>query len=309
MDTLIRNLLGSLVFLIVGAAAGASDWSSRNSFDFGMTTNANLSKELPVSDSFARATTSNTVPFGSQTLGLRLSYIDYFQQSQNDALSLRLSDIIARPGSRWKYSGALVSQTYTSGNPGITDYSFTNAGFDLGAARDSQLNGPTGLEIGGGYRFRSYPSFSHRNDHTLFGAGTLDFEVSEKISAGTTSELGLMISTLPEYTRIYFELGGSLDWDLPSQWEWSNDLLLSMSSFPGRTVTATTVVTQKRGGSSKTLTGNESYSLFSFSSEIFRKQTETLKWGFGLYMTNQSSRSGYQDYSTTQALARLILSF
>ena len=109
---------------------------------------------------------------------------------------------------------------------------------------------------------------------------------------------------------MYLELGASADFLLPQRWEWSNELMVGQTGFTSRTVSTTTVVTQKRGVKSVgTVSENEAYSSFSLATELMRKQTLNFKWGVGLYSKQQSSKSGYEDYASLDVLARVMYWF
>lgn len=282
--------------------------SSRNTADLGVTSNANLTKENPTSDTYVRVTSSNSLVRGDDNLGLRLAYVDYAQENVNDMFSLRLSD--RRTSSNWSYTGALFTNVYTYGSsPGTTDNAFTNVGAEVRAER-SQAWLSNALEYGGGYRLRVFPSFDGRNDHTAFALATLDREMSSKLSLGAISEFGILLSSLSEYSRVYLDLGGTLDYQLPDSWTLTGDLTLSQSFFLNRTVTTATAVSRSRGsGATGSRTSAETYSSMALSAEGMRQQTENFKWGFGASVTNQSSASGSLDYSVLDLLARLNLNF
>lgn len=304
MKTTLLLIIAATCFATTVARAQTS---SRNSVDLGVTNNANLTKDNPTSDTYLRLTSSNTFKPGADKLGLRLSYVDYFSQNPNDLFTLRLSD--RHETDDWNFTGAVFSNIYTSGSPGTADSAFTNVGFEVTADRDRSW-GRASVAYGGGYRLRYFPSFDGRNDHTVFAMATLDKEVTSKLTLGANSEYGILLSSLPEYSRMYLDLGGTAEYLLPSDWSLSGDLSLSNSYFLNRTVTTQTQVNRNRGsGLAGTRTSAETYSSIFMSVEGMRQQTETFRWGFGLYMTNQSSASGSFDYSVTDVLAKLSLNF
>ncbi len=258
-------------------------------------------------DGYLKVASNNRWRVSAHTLGFRASYVDFFSQSQNDALSIRVSDAFAPDGSAWKFSGALMTNIYTSGSPGTTDESFTSYGMDFAAVREKSLAQATLLEFGGGSRLRFFPSFSGRTDFVFYGSAAIDHEFNGKLTMTGFTELGLLLSTLPDYSRTYLDIGGSADYALPARWNWTTELSIGQSFFMSRSVSTTTLVTERRGRMiSGTRTENESYSSFNFSTEAIRKETESFKWGASLSSTNQTSKSGYQDFSAVDIMARLI---
>ncbi|MEK7355944.1 MAG: hypothetical protein AAB250_05815, partial [Bdellovibrionota bacterium] len=238
-----KFFIGTLIMTSLASIAAAQT-SSRNTADLGVTSNANLTKENPTSDTYVRLTTSNTLVRGDDNFGLRLGYVDYFSESSNDLFSLRLSD--RRTSSNWSYTGALFTNIYTGGSPGTTDNAFTNVGLEAKGERSRPWSGAA-LEYGGGYRLRVFPDLDGRNDHAAFALATLDREMTSKLALGATSEFGVLLSSLSEYSRIYFDLGGTVDYQLPDSWTLTGDLLLSQSYFLNRTVTTSTAVGRSRG--------------------------------------------------------------
>ncbi|MES2965549.1 MAG: hypothetical protein V4760_16835 [Bdellovibrionota bacterium] len=302
-----KSIITILIMLSTASVASAQT-SSRNAAEVGMTSNANLTKENPTSDAYVRISSSNSLVRGDDTLGLRLGYVDYARENINDMFSLRISD--RRTSSNWSFTGALFTNVYTYGSsPGTTDNAFTNVGAEFRGER-SQSWRSNALEYGGGYRLRVFPSFDGRNDHTAFALATLDREMSSQLSLGAISEFGILLSSLSEYSRIYLDLGGTLDYQLPDSWTLTGDLTLSQSFFLNRTVTTQTAVSRSRGsGATGSRTSGETYSSLSLSAEGMRQQTETFRWGFGAFVTNQASASGSLDYSVLDVLAKLNLNF
>lgn len=284
-----------------------AETTSRNSVEMGMTNNAYLTKTNPTSDTYLRLSTSNGLTRANDRFGLRASFTEYFKANENDLFSLRLSD--RRTGGSWNYTGALFTNIYTAGAPGTTDNAFTNVGGEFAVDRDKSW-GSASLNYGGGYRLRYFTDLDGRNDHTIFGMATFDKEVTAKLSLGAYTETGLLVSSLSEYSRLYFDIGGTLDYLLPADWTLSGDVMISQSYFLNRTVTTQTQVGRNRGvGVSGTRSSAETYSSFYLSAEGMRQQTAAFQWGGGIYMTNQASASGSLDYSVVDILGRLTLSF
>lgn len=280
---------------------------SQNEASVGWTDNAYLIKNGKKSDLFWRVSSANSFERGGHDLGLRLNYTDYISENPNDVLGLRLSDTFKV--ANWKWTGALLAQNYLYGNPGTTESSFSHFGVDIFASQDRKLNQLTALEYGGGYKLRYYPSFSGRTDQYGFGRATIDREMSNRFTLGGHVESGVLLSTLSEYSRFVFELGGLSDFELRSDLAWTSELILRKSMFLNRTVDTPVSVGGGRIRRAGTRTEAETYDFVSLATEIMHRRTKALRMGGGLALNNQSSKSGDQDYSEVELLARMIYVF
>ena len=302
-------ILALLAVLSVTMVSHASEFMSKNGFDLGYTSNANLTSEDPEGDMFYRIVTSNTLTSDNHSYGLRLGYSDYFTENVNDVLSLRLQDVWRAPRSI-TYRASVLGQYFPNGSSGTTESAFNSFGAEFSAAKDWERNSTLYGDWGGGYRFRHYPSFKGRHDHTGFVGSTLNYELSPKTELGAYGEVGLLFSSLGEYSRMYVDLGGTIEYKISSHWMWESDLSISQSYFVDRSVTTQTQVTNKRGRiATNTSETNEKYMLFAASSQLMKNQSSTFRWGGSFGVVNQDSTSGLQDYSALELLAKASVNF
>ncbi len=295
--------------LVLSHQANAADFQSRNSADIGFTTNANLTSDDQESDLYYRFISRNSFSNNNHRYAIRFGFTDYLSEHQNDLLSLRLEDTW---GSRadFEKSFAIIGQLYPNGEAATTESAFDSLGLEFNIARDWTSNSSLDGDWGSGYRFRFYPSFDNRNDHTLFGFISANYDYSSDLNFGLSSEGGLTYSSLSDYSRIYFDVSGSADLTLANRWSLLNELTLSHSRFLNRDVTSQVAVTNKgKSPQTRTFSENEKYLTIYLSSEAMREQTDNFSWGGGVYLTQQSSTSDTQDYSALELMGKLIYIF
>lgn len=297
-----------LLTTLFGFTAHA-EMSSRNSADIGFTDNANLATTNKESDMYYRLATNNQIPSGEHTFSFRLAYMDYLREHQNDYTSLTLQDSWGDP-KRTYFTAAIYGQWYPNGSSGTTESSFDSFGLNFLAGRDWKVANKYPGEFGAGYKLRYYPSFDGRNDHYGFGFASATHEVNRRLNVLGYGEGGTVYSSLPDYTKLFFELTGTVEYLLPHRWLWSSDLILGQSYFLDRSITTQTRVANKSGRARlRTETGNERYTNITLATEAMRTEKVNFKWGGGASVTNQSSRSGDQDYSAFTIEAKLLLTF
>jgi hypothetical protein len=300
--------IGSLVLCLSSLAQ--AEFRSRNDIGLGFTTNANLEDRDPKSDFFARLVTNNVFTQANNRLGLKLGYQDYFAQNESDVFSWRLSDTYSPRANGWSYTGALSGQQYPGGAPATTDVSFNNVGLEVSAEKSVLLTAASEFAFGPGFQIRRYGSDGGRTDPTLFGVADLSFDPRGPFEWGVRTELGFVFSSDADYSRAYFEVGGDGGYRLNDSWKLRGDLTLRYSSFFNRTVSETTVTTRARGKLVTSVRDEmEAYSLVTLGIEAMKTLSESKSIGMALTHSQQTSRSGYQDYAATDLLARFIFTF
>lgn len=312
MTVLIHGLHTSvLLFSVLGAAAFASagEFRSRNEFDLGTTDNAYLTKDARKSDTFMLAGTSNYWQRDAHELQLRLSYKDYFVENPNDVFGWKVGDRFK--SGDWSFTGALLGQQYTAGSPGTTDNSYDNIGLDFRAEREEDWGADLTAIQAGGFRVRDYTSFGGgRIDNNPFAGFVLERKIGESLHLSGVSEAGIVLSNLPDYSRLYYELSGLVDYDLGARWSWTGDLTIGQSYFLNRTISTPIDRLNRRGirvaGSA---TSREAYSDIFLSTGAVRRQSGNFRWGGEVSSSSQSSRSGWQDYSALTFMGQGILIF
>lgn len=304
--TLILIFLGSLILTAV--QAHADGFRSRNELDLGFTNNAYLVSDNAKADTYLYALSSNTWNRNSHEIFLRLSYRDYFVEKPNNLLTWKAGDDFKH--GRWNWTAAVVGQNYTSGSPGTTDNSYDNIGADVTAETQSSLSSTTDLFYGGGLRFRDYTAMEGRLDHTGFATGRIEHHITPKLLLSGYGEGGLILSSLSDYSRLYFDFGGSADYDLDTRWTWTSEISLGQSYFLTRTVSTPVAAVNRRGKRiTNTSTAQERYSNILVSTGALCRQSERFRWGGEINSTTQASLSGLEDYSALTVMGRAIWIF
>ncbi|HEX4926327.1 MAG TPA: hypothetical protein VFV50_19690 [Bdellovibrionales bacterium] len=299
-----------LIVLFMGPAA-AADFNFGGEAGLGLTDNANLEDSQRDGDFYVRIAGQVSSRKGEHAYGARLGLTDYLREHSNDVVSWRLYDRWQKNPSAWLIYAALLGQDYTGGDSGITDSSFDNFGFDAYGEKTKELGSRTSLGFGPGLAGRYYTSLSNRSDHTLYGFAEIDHELSQKVLLGGRTELGFLISNDADFSRTYLELSGNIDYLFRESWNWFSELTIRQTSFTSRTASEETIVSRRRGrmARAETVTELEAHSSLMIYTEVVKKHSSTIETGASLRHSNQSSRSGYQNYSANELYGRIVLSF
>jgi hypothetical protein len=307
-----RNILIMFFFIQMFSLNVHAQFRSKNEAGLGYTDNANLESSQEDSDLFMRISSLNNYRSGAHLLGLKLGLVDYFNENSNDAFSWRMSDRwkdhVVTP---WSFYGALSGQQFLADESGLTETSFNYVGWDFSMDRAHSLNRKTELTFGPGLSGRYYTShIAERSDHTVFGFAEIEHEFSDRLTFGGRTEIGWLVSSDENYSRTYFELSGNSGFALNRDWKWNSEIGFKRSHFTNRTASTETIVSARRGSvRTRTLTEMEAYTYGYLYTEFIRKLAQNLDLGLSLQHISQTSRSGFQDYSVDELLARLILSF
>ena len=297
--------------ILLACEAGAAQIRSINEAGIGFTDNANLEESQRDSDFFFRASTTNSHDAGSHKLGLRLSYVGYTNQTVNNLFSWRISDRFAPNPAGWEFYGALLGQDYVAGDPGTTESSFDNIGWEFTASKPHSLNPHASLKFGPGASGRYYTSLSNRSDHRVFGYAEFDFESSTKTYFGARSELGFQVSSDHDYSQTYLELSGDIDYRFSDRWSFYNELGIRQTGFPGRNLSDQTIVNRQRGRQASLTPDSqiESHGLIYLYSEVMKDIRDDIQGGLSLRYSAQTSRSGNQNFTLTELYGRIIFTF
>jgi len=275
----------------------------------GYTSNANYTKDSPNADTFYKVGALAKYKTNEHSGVFRLNYVNYQKETVNNALSFRLSDDLAMTGMEgWRFNGALVGYFYTNNGPGTTDTSFSNYGGNFSIRRELENSKDQESRVGAGYRLRYYPAFSTRVDHNLYGTGGVDWNLDKNLDLDLNIEAGGVFSRDSDYSRLYAQLSATLDYEISKKWLWTSGMGLTAGVYTVRTVAADTEVTRRRGAIRPTAktSQKEAYQQVTASTEIMRRETDSIQYGLSMVGTNQTSRSGQLDYSVFEVLASLI---
>lgn len=273
-----------------------------------MTDNAQRTDANKESDFFWSLNSSNRFSSDGNLFGLRLGYRDYSRENSNDVLSWALSDEIkCLSGKTCEFT--LKGQDYVYGEPGTTDDSFSNQAFSANVLQSRELRSRLSLDLSGGYEARNYPSLS-RFDNTFSFRATLGYDATAEWYLEANGETGLVLSSSSEFSAFYFEAAGLAEYQIDKLWNAAGELGLRQTSFLSRDLTTETQITRRNGRVvSLTDTSKELYSAIYISVEANRYLTESQTAGVTLRNYSQRSRSGYQDYTENEIIARWMIHF
>jgi hypothetical protein len=287
-----------LVFFVCLPTAAAADWYIKPSAGVGFTNNANYEDGGEDSDFFLFLKNSATYSRDDRAWSAWLSYRAYMEEKQNDAFMWRLgTDSPKRLGREkfdlnWGFGG----QHYTGENPGTTEENFDYLYGEVYLGKDMPKKSDLETRFEGGYNVKNFTRFGGRWDHTLFATGLLDWDLNPRQTLSPYAELGLVFSNDSLYRKNYLEFG--LNWrnefrkDLHALLDFST----RFSTFPNRPVNAVTTVSRRRGVTRyESRTENETHSYVQLKGSLVKIWKEIELTG-SLLVTNQSSKSGYEEY-------------
>jgi hypothetical protein len=290
------------------SSAGVAQFRSSNEAGLGFTDNANLENTQRDSDVFLKLSTANSYKTGEHQLGLRMAYMSYLNQKINDLFSWKISERFHKETSAWSLFGTLLGNDYVSGDPGTTESSFDNIGFEFIAERLKDLSARTSMKFGPGAYSRFY---TWRSDHTLLGFFEIEFTANSDFIVSGRSELGFTNSSDGHFRKSYFEIGGDADYRFKDDLSLYGDLTLRQTNFPGRSLSDQTTVTTRRGRTARIGAENdyESQGYSQLFVELLKNLNSDLDGAVSIRLINQNSKSGYEDYSVTEFYSRINYSF
>ncbi|MGZ6445604.1 MAG: hypothetical protein ACXWRG_16005 [Bdellovibrio sp.] len=272
-----------------------------------MTDNASLTDTDKKSDFLMSLGTTNTFKFSEQTFGLRLGYRDYNKEKTNDVLSWGLSDQV-KCLTDITCSIQLKGQEYVYGEPMSTDYSYSNYGAAASIAKMTELNSRTTFDLTGSYEGKDYYS-QKRFDNIFSTQIVLGYEPEPVWYLEGLAEAGLDSSSNSDYSSVYFDLAGTLEYHFNKKWVATGDIDVKETSFLSRSVTTTATITRGNKVINTQSTAKEYYNAVSAGAELNHQFNTNSKAGISLYNRKQKSYSGYQDYSETEILAKVFINY
>ncbi|UOF01272.1 hypothetical protein [Bdellovibrio reynosensis] len=273
-----------------------------------MTDNAQRTDANKESDFFFALGTSNRFTMPGHVLGLRLKYQDYSNENPNDVLSYGISDEMKCLGDKtceFEFKG----QEYVYGEPATTDYSFTNYALAGAVTKTQGLKRNMDLDLTAAAEVRNYPSLN-RLDTTAYFRATLGYDATTLLYLEANGESGLVISSASEYSLMYFDISGMAEYAVDRNWTMTGELGVKQTVFLNRDLTTETTVTRRNGRTVSLVdTSKETYNALYLSFEGNYTVSLDHTAGIGLRSFKQNSRSGYQDYTENEIIAKWLVTF
>ncbi len=303
------KMLFSLILLLSIQAQASFD--SYNYLGLYFTDNANFEKDQKDGDFYLNLSTTNTISNEEWKWRFRLGYFDYAKENQNDLLSGQVSAhymVAPESPSAEVYFKILFQNYLASQVSGSTDLSYNFTGFEFGSEHNFEFNNEKNLKLHPYYQQRNYSNLNQRKDQQLGGLLTFDKEWDKKTYAFVEAEVGLLRSSLTEYSKNFVVLSGGGDRQLGNDWALEGSLALQLSTYTTRTTTQVIAGTTRRKGAS-TETVPETTSTLTLNFSGVRQITEEFKFRAGWTLINQGSRSGDETYAANIIYGQLNYNF
>lgn len=294
--------LRQIILLILISASGSvvfSKPSVTTTAGIGFTSNANLEDINPDSDLIVQLRARGTIPKNDDSWRFAVSYSDYLSHSAND--HLRWSAEYEKPTklkikNYLKWAVGLWGQTYLKGSPANNEENFDWFGARTYVFTEADITPKFNWYGEAGYSFRRFSYFANRLDHQINILNEIAIALDTSHTLTPWAELLFVTSTDPVYSKSVFSIGTTWRWKMKTDFRTELDLIVKNSGFPNRTVSTSTEIAVKRGRyRSSTLDDREVHNFLQIGMTAL-KSVGSLEYGATLTLTQQASRSGFEDY-------------
>lgn len=313
MNVYVQNAVIFSLFLFMISQANAqtpAEIQGKQSLGLFYTSNADLVSSQPTADAFTRLDSKwygqvQDVPFY-----FGLSWYNYAKQKSNNMLSLNLSTEKLQEShiaGDYQLIPKLFHRNYIFNSAATSDTSFTNTGFGLDFEKSWQKDSGLNLSAMAGFESRHFHQFKNRWDHEGHITGDIQFELASKILLNGFSGLGLVLSSLSEYSHLFLDLGFGAQGPINADWTWNSELQITQKNYLNRTITQATEITNRRGNKSSVLsTTNESTLLNTFKASATYKHDVALNIESGLVFAGQGSNNAVNSYNNFEVFCSII---
>lgn len=265
----------------------------------GVTDNANHEEDGKDVDLFFWVRGAATKQKSESSYNFTVSYQDYISESQNDVFGYRLAKLFPVAWfdrKNWQFEISGGGQVFTNENPGTTEDSFDYIYAQGTLLKTISLNERSELLIEPYYSVRSYTDFGGRLDHELATRASLTHTLKSEQLLEPFASLGIVRSNQSIYDRNYFEIGTDMSWDLRPEKRFGFGISSRISTYPNRTVSQTTAVTNKRGKRNlRSQSENETHT-YTHGEVFVAKIKASNELKVNLSANTNSSNSGAVDY-------------
>ncbi len=295
-----------LVLIGVSASVALSKSAISTTAGIGFTSNANLEDLNPDNDLILQLRARATIPKNNDNWRFALSYWAYISQSAND--HLRWSAEYEMPTklkfkNNFKWVVGLWGQNYLKGSPANNEENFDLIGAKTYLFTETEINNKLSWYTEAGYSFRRFSYFANRLDHQISFLNEVEIELNTNHTLTPWLEILLVTSSDPIYSKSVSSVGTLWRWRAAPNFKTELDLVVKNSRFPNRTVSTSTEIAVKRGRyRSSTLDDAEVHNFLQIGMTAL-KSVGSLEYGAMLMLTQQASRSGFEDYKEEFLLA------
>jgi hypothetical protein len=294
------SILLIVLFVMISPSVGHADWSFRPQAGLGFTNNANFEETNRDADFYILARGSGTYFQKTNSFTGTLSYRNYFKEEQNNVVGFQLSGLIPVnivEQKDWQLEAALGGQNYTHTAPGTTEDAFDNFYGSVKLIKTVDVDEQMNFSIEPGYMLRNYPKLNSRTDHILSVSSYMDWIIRPDHTLEPFAEIGVAVSNEKIYTRTFLELGTDYLWSFKKNLRADFSLTTRLSSYPNRTVSTSTVVSNRRGIRTRTMQDDKERFTFTQVGAALAKINKDSEFKAGLIASSQRTRSGAENYS------------
>ncbi len=277
------------------------------------TSNANLESTDANSDTYTRfdaklygSISENPVYFG-------IAWVNYSTQNSNDFLTATVStetESSANEIGQFQIILKLFHRNYLSNSATTSDISFTHTGIGIDFEKDFAPIQKATFSAAVGYEGRHFPSFSNRIDNELHATGDVFYELNPHVKFSGFGGLGIIVSSLNEYARLFLDIGAGASGPITDQVSWGADLQLLRNTYLSRKVNQATEITDRRGrGRIVTSDASEASLLTIMQGTISMQLDPQFSLKGGIETSSQSSNNPINSYSNFEVFASVNLRY
>jgi hypothetical protein len=295
----IFSLLVIAVILVFSSPQANAELTARALAGLGFTNNANFEEVDKDSDFYYLLRGSGTYITDPLTYAASLSFRGFMEESQQSVFNYHFQTFLPvtiASDPKWELDFGIGGQNYTKEAPGTTEESFDNYFLEAGLTKALTFGGAD-LSLEPGYELKSYPGFSGRIDHTLSFEALVDWAFAKGQTLEPFIELGFVRSNQELYTRTYFELGSDWGHFYRSDLKGELSFMTRFSTYPNRTVSDQTVVSNKRGRIQSGMSDSNESQTFTQVGYAIAKIRDRSEYKAGINASSQDSKSGTANYS------------
>lgn len=288
-----------------------AETSGKQSLGIGYISNANLTADQPLSDFYTRLDSKWFGTVASKPFFFGISWLNYAKENSNNYLSVTLSsekETENKVAGEFSITPVVFHRNYLKSTAATSDTSFTHTGFGVDLEKQFVPRPELVATLGTGYELRAFSNFSNRTDHDLrLASGDLVFDLNPTVQLQSGASLGVIVSSLSEYSRSYFDLSLGAEGAIDQQLSWNSELRLTSANYMNRTLSQATEITNRRG---KIISSNIAENERTFQTSVQGGVNFAIdsRWSLNslLSLTSQNSNNEVNSYSATELFCTLV---
>lgn len=265
----------------------------------GFTSNANLEETDKDSDFYYLVRGSASLTADPAYYAATVSFRGFLDQTSQNVVNFNVQSFIPTQiasSSNWEVDVGVGGQHYTNDSPGVTEDSFDNYFLTTGLTKTLFIES-TEVFVGPRYELRNYPDFDGRTDNIFAVESSLEWKFQKRHTIEPALALGFVSSSRDLYNRRYFELGADWSYYIKRDLLSKVSFLSRFSTYPDRTVSDPTAVSQRRGkGNANQGDDQETQTLTQLAGSVVKIRGNS-EFKAEVSANTQKSKSATADYS------------